>query len=674
MCNKRRIALCLCILLAISAIMPKEFTTKEAMAVVKSEVNDMEYTDRQGLEEIQCISLGEMEDSEMFEPEASGESDSSTMYYSRNKKSAIYNSADWDIYATNYYYNQLSEEEKVIYDKFDAMCLAYLEGTESIKGQMVDGEMFYPTKAIDTGIALETEIGTATQRAAIKERNANKLDAAIEVAEVFFFSNPQYYFLQPQFANGTKSNRITICLGTYGTLANGTVRKGATQNVKNFMEQWTNEVSKGTTIVEKEKIAHDLIIKGIVYEENEYDQSVYSVVNSGESVCAGYAKMFQLLMNAQGIDAIEITSEGHAWNAIRLFGTWYLVDCTWDDTDLASMPVVYNFFNVNGDQIDDQDGNSGAHIPEDVWQGLLPDFTRTSRNPDARLAQTEPGEVVANTAKLSTPTMQIKDNKNGTNTVTITSDNANARIFYTTDGKNPSVAQSRSKIYKEALVLSDASQMKAVAVLDDYLDSEIADGNIPAPSPTPTPTPTPTVKPTSNPTVTPTKIPISITGGKISTIKARTYNGKAQTPSIVLTVNQKVLKNGTDYKVQYANNKSVGYATVTAIGIGSYTGTLKTTFKVNPKKVQSVKAKRIKKGTFTLKWKRMTGITGYEVVYATNKKFKNAKKKTVSSYKKTSISITYSKAKKKTCYFKVRAYKKVKNKKLYGKYSKVVKK
>ena len=84
--------------------------------------------------------------------------------------------------------------------------------------------------------------------------------------------------------------------------------------------------------------------------------------------------------------------------------------------------------------------------------------------------------------------------------------------------------------------------------------------------------------------------------------------------------------------------------------------------------VSSVKRKSSKKAV--VKWKKISGVAGYQVVYSTKKSF--SKKTTVSvSAKKTSYTI--SKLKKGTKYYvKVCAYKKdSKGKKVYGSYSNV---
>lgn len=89
-------------------------------------------------------------------------------------------------------------------------------------------------------------------------------------------------------------------------------------------------------------------------------------------------------------------------------------------------------------------------------------------------------------------------------------------------------------------------------------------------------------------------------------------------------------------------------------------------------KVLQVKFNKLKiagKRKAKASWKKLTNVSGYQIQYAPNKKFKKAKSKTVKS-----TSVTIKKLKKKKTYFvRVRAYKLVDGKKVYGKWS-VVKK
>ena len=73
----------------------------------------------------------------------------------------------------------------------------------------------------------------------------------------------------------------------------------------------------------------------------------------------------------------------------------------------------------------------------------------------------------------------------------------------------------------------------------------------------------------------------SLSGANLSSISSQTYTGSAIKPVPTVTVNGKVLKNGTDYTLSYSNNLNAGTATVIATGKGNYTGTVSRTFTIN---------------------------------------------------------------------------------------------
>ena len=174
----------------------------------------------------------------------------------------------------------------------------------------------------------------------------------------------------------------------------------------------------------------------------------------------------------------------------------------------------------------------------------------------------------------------------------------------------------------------------------------------------------------------PKTAPISIAKASVSGLKAKTWTGKALKQRPVVKLSGKVLKSGTDYTVTYRNNKNVGKAILTITGKRYYTGTIKKTFKINPK---GTTLKTLKKGkrSITVKWakqsKKMSAsrVTGYQIQLATNKKFtRNKKTVTVKGYKSVSKKVTKLKAKKKY-YVKIRTYKTVSGKKYYSPWSKV---
>lgn len=117
---------------------------------------------------------------------------------------------------------------------------------------------------------------------------------------------------------------------------------------------------------EKERFVHDALINKISYNMGaEMNQSAYSALVNGETVCAGYARAFQYLMQQLGVPCYYCTGfagESHAWNIIALEDGYYNVDTTWDDTDGGT----YDYFNKT-----DEDYRT-THIRQELSVNLPP--------------------------------------------------------------------------------------------------------------------------------------------------------------------------------------------------------------------------------------------------------------------------------------------------------------
>ena len=171
-----------------------------------------------------------------------------------------------------------------------------------------------------------------------------------------------------------------------------------------------------------------------------------------------------------------------------------------------------------------------------------------------------------------------------------------------------------------------------------------------------------------NPTATFTMTPqaASISKCDISFQKvAYPYTGKTVIPVFTVREGNTTLTQGVDYTVTYKNTKNIGTATVTVKGKGSYTGSVKKTFKIQLQTPTLQTVSKSGKTDVKLTWKKSISATGYEVYRATGGSWKK-----IATVK--SISYTNKKLKKGTTYkYKVRAYKVINGKKLYSGYSTV---
>ena len=86
---------------------------------------------------------------------------------------------------------------------------------------------------------------------------------------------------------------------------------------------------------------HDWLLEQLNYDNSLKWSSAESALTRSSGTCQAYERAYAKLLSAAGIENAETrdTYDGHTWNAMKLDGKWYQVDCTWDD----SSENYYNF-------------------------------------------------------------------------------------------------------------------------------------------------------------------------------------------------------------------------------------------------------------------------------------------------------------------------------------------
>lgn len=133
---------------------------------------------------------------------------------------------------------------------------------------------------------------------------------------------------------------------------------------------------------EKEVYVHDALLSMIEYDlRAPLSQSAYSALVNGRTVCAGYARAFQYIMQQLSIPCYYCTGyagENHAWNIVRLEDGFYNVDTTWDDTE----PNTYRYFNCSDADYANNHKRTdlSVYLPAcngEMYRGLLADNGQT---------------------------------------------------------------------------------------------------------------------------------------------------------------------------------------------------------------------------------------------------------------------------------------------------------
>lgn len=162
---------------------------------------------------------------------------------------------------------------------------------------------------------------------------------------------------------------------------------------------------------------------------------------------------------------------------------------------------------------------------------------------------------------------------------------------------------------------------------------------------------------------------------KTAAKKAKTFSLKAKCSrksTLTYSSKNKRIKINKKGKVTIPKN-FVGKTEITIKAAASknyMAASKKVTVKINPASVKIVSAKSAASGKITVKWKKNTKVSGYEIQYSTSKKFAKAGTKSRKVKKASKTSETISKLKNgKIYYVKVRTYKKAAGKTYYSSWS-----
>ena len=237
--------------------------------------------------------------------------------------------------------------KEVTQEKADEI-LSSLSKGETGEGLTFDGEI-YPYYAMlnDTQKAIYRQI-YANAGAMIKNFSPVEKIAASDLKNAFTAvvnDHPELFWMETafkyQYAPTGQTAEITL---SFNVAANNIDESKAEFDaaVKPILDATYGYY----TDYEKEKITHDMLIGQVKYDLNApMNQSAYSALVYGRSVCAGYARAFQHILQQLKIPCYYVTGyagQNHAWNIVKLDdGEYYNVDSTWDDTD----PNTYDYFN-----------------------------------------------------------------------------------------------------------------------------------------------------------------------------------------------------------------------------------------------------------------------------------------------------------------------------------------
>lgn len=244
---------------------------------------------------------------------------------------------DEDCYASYAGYDALNEQQKQLYNSLKEAAHQYYIGASTVQTVSYSGGSVYCFASVSLSMG-----------------NTMTTDDLAKTISMFRSDNPIYFFVGDSMLYSTRTLPYTgysyinaVYLTCEDTFADETVCQAERIVLEENIALAQNAMTSDANALECATAAHNWINERITYaydENGDPDDSMisHSIVGVFDptyqaAVCEGYAKAFQLLLNAAGIENYYIVGlgngGGHAWNMVRMDdGYFYYFDLTWDDS------------------------------------------------------------------------------------------------------------------------------------------------------------------------------------------------------------------------------------------------------------------------------------------------------------------------------------------------------
>lgn len=274
----------------------------------------------------------------------------------------------------SYFYNQLSDNAKIIYNSI-------INNIEVLKTGEGTIELDITKEGIDNEFQSAWD-AICLDRVELFYIDTQKISFVTQTSTNIFGKNSYKYYIEPK-------NNGNYFIDSFNNKAE--VQRAISQVDTKVNDIVSNVISSSR--YEQVKYIHDYIVENIEYNQEEAvnNSNIYGALIEGRAVCEGYAESFKYMMDKLNIPCILVygngvnnsgESEYHSWNQVLMEdGKWYSVDTTWDDPILIGYGKLpesskYKYFLKGSDEF-----NENHKRENDVsGTGQYFEYTETAEN------------------------------------------------------------------------------------------------------------------------------------------------------------------------------------------------------------------------------------------------------------------------------------------------------
>lgn len=219
---------------------------------------------------------------------------------------------------------------------------------------------------------MERILGSFGEKVRLSEESLQAGLAEDDIDRIFqcvLNDHPELFYVEGysyvKYSRGDKLRAIEFS-GTYSVDRETAVLHR--QEIEDAAEKILAGISAEASDYDKVKYVYETLITETDYELQSPDnQNIYSVLVNHRSVCQGYAKTTQYLLNRLGVECTLVlgtveNGEGHAWNLVKIDDSYYYVDTTWGDasyqlgetntaSDFAMPAINYDYLNITTQEL-----------------------------------------------------------------------------------------------------------------------------------------------------------------------------------------------------------------------------------------------------------------------------------------------------------------------------------